>query len=429
LEFLVVGLSHRTAPLEVREKLAVSKDQLPQAHKVAERYMSQGVILSTCNRSEFYTLGEGPNLEKSLHDFISDYFDIPLADISPYLYSYGHEECIRHLFRVASSLDSMILGEGEILRQVREAFQAAVEADAAKGPLSRLFNQALRVGKKVRRDTNISRNASSVSRACVELAKNLLGDLHQLTVMVIGTGDAGTLAARALKGSGASGIIVTNRTFERAVELSGELGGKAVPFDEMSEELREVDIVIGSTGSPGYVLEAAAVKEIMAARSERPLFLIDIAVPRDFDPAAAQVGNVFLYDVDDLQTISESKLLEREREARWAAEIVTQEVGCFLEWYRTLEVIPTVTDLRKMAEEVREREMARLLKRLDHKITHQETAQIEAMTRALVNKLLHSPTTRLKEKWSAHKLQVVKELFNLNGKTPSASEKHTRDKV
>lgn len=429
MEFLVVGLNHRTASLEVREKLAVNKNQLPEALKVAERYISQGVILSTCNRSEVYTLGEGPHLEKSLHDFISDYFEIPLANIAPYLYSYRHEECVRHLFRVASSLDSMILGEGEILRQVREAFQTAVEANTAKGPLSRLFNQALRVGKRVRRDTNISRNASSVSRACVDLARNLLGDLRQLTVMVIGTGDAGTLAARALKGSGVSGVMVTNRTYERAVELSGDLGARAIPFHEMSNALREADIVIGSTGSPGYVLEAPAVKEVMAARPERPLFLMDIAVPRDFDPAAAQVSNVFLYDVDDLQTISESKLLEREREARWAAEIVTQEVGRFLEWYRTLEVISTVTDLRKMAEEVRERELARLLKRLDHKITHQETTQIEAMTRALVNKLLHSPTTRLKEKRSPDKLQVARELFNLNGKTPSASEKHTRDKV
>ena len=433
MEFLVVGLNHRTAPLEVREKLTVTKAQLPGALKAMGSYVSQGglqsqgVILSTCNRSEVYALGQRQHLEKSLEDFLAEYFDIPLIDVDRYLYSYHHEECIHHLFRVASSLDSMILGEGQILRQVRDAFEASVQANTVGGSLSRLFHQALRVGKRVRRDTGISRNALSVSRACVELARQLLGDpsmpsgqaLRQLRVMVIGTGDAGKLAARALKESGVNEIVVTNRTYERAVELAHELAGEAIPFQEMPDALKGVDIAIGSTGSPGYVLKAEVVDEAMAVRPERPLFLIDIAVPRDIDPVAAHVINVFLYDVDDLQTISEANRLEREQEAQRAEEIVIQEVTQFLEWYRTLEVIPTITALRERAEETRERELAKLLRKLEHKLTPQEIGSLDAMTRSIVNKLLHNPTTYIKELHSpddpqtSEKLRLVKKLFNL----------------
>ena len=420
MEFLVVGLNHRTAPLEVREQLAVTKAQLPEALRAMGSYVSQGVFLCTCNRSEVYTLGPERHLGHSLRQFLADYFNISPIDADRYLYSYRHQECVHHLFRVASSLDSMIIGEGQILRQVRDSFEAAVQANTVQGPMSRLFHQALRIGKRVRHDTGIGRNALSVSRACVELARSLLGDLRQLTVMVLGTGDAGKLAARALRESGVYKMVVINRTFHRAEELAWELEGEAVPWTDMLNVLKNVDIVISSTGSPGYVLGADAVREAMSVRPERPLFLIDIAVPRDIEPAVNQVNNVFLYDVDDIQTVSDTNRQEREREAQRAEEIVNQEVSQFLDWYSTLDILPTITSLRKRAEEIREGELAKLMKRLDHKLTPEEMESLEAMTRAIVNKLLHKPTAYLKERRNPAEARLLRELFNLEA-SPSGS--------
>ena len=422
MEFRVVGLNHRTAPLEIRERLAITRADLEEALKATSRYVNQGVILSTCNRSELYTLGPERHLKTSVEEFLTDYFPFSLEELDPFLYSYRQEHCAHHLFRVASGLDSMILGEGEILRQVRDAFGAAVEAHTVRGPLSRLFHHALRVGKRVRRDTGISRNALSVSRACVELARHLLGDLSRLRVMVIGAGDAGKLAVSALKDSGVEGVWVTNRTHERAVELARDLAGEAIPFQNLADVLEDVDIVIGSTDSPGYVLEAGAVRKAVARRPDRPLFLIDIAVPRDIDPASAKISNVSLYDVDDLQTVSEANRIEREGEARAAEEIVTEEVGQFLDWYRTLEVIPTISALRKRTEQIRERELAKLLRKLDHKLTSQELESLEAMTHAIVNKLMHHPTTYLKEQPSRDTLQLARELFSLDEEGSSVPE-------
>ena len=422
VELLVAGLNHRTAPLEVREKLAVSKGQLPETLKAIGSYLDQGVILSTCNRSEVYSLGPEEHLEKSLHKFLFDQFGISSTDVDRYLYTYRQEECIRHLFRVTSSLDSMILGEGQILKQVKDAFEAAVVGNTVQGPLAQLFHRAIRVGKRVRRDTEISRNALSVSRACVELARRLLGDLGERKVLVIGTGDAGKLAARALKESGVSAMLVTNRTYDRAEELAAALGGEAVPFDQMPEALSNIDIVIGSTGSPGYILQQDMLTDVMATRPHRPMFLIDIAVPRDIDPESAGVPNVHLYDVDDLQSISDDNRHEREQEARKAEAIVAQEVEQFLDWYGTLEVVPTITKFREKAEDIRARELSKLMRKLDHKLTSVEIDSLDAMTRALVNKLLHGPTTSLKERSSPEKLRLARELFNLEEQPISESE-------
>jgi glutamyl-tRNA reductase len=310
VEFLVVGLNHRTASLEIRERLAVPKAQLPEALHALSARVSQGVILSTCNRSEVYTAGTEDGLKGRVEEFLVDHFGVALEGVDRYLYSYQHEECVRHLFRVSSSLDSMIMGEGQILRQVRDAFEAAAQANTVQAPLSRVFHHALRVGKRVRRDTTIGKNALSVSRACVELARRILGDLSQLRVMVVGTGDAGKLAARALQDSGVKSVVVTNRTFQRAADLVGDLDAQAVPFEDMPRLLGEVDIVVGCTGSPGYVLDAGMVENAIARRPDKPLFLIDIAVPRDIDPDATEIPNVHLHDVDDLQAISNTNRLE-----------------------------------------------------------------------------------------------------------------------
>ena len=413
MEFLVVGLNHRTAPLQVREQLAVTKAQLPEALTAMGSNVGQGVILSTCNRSEAYTMGSERHLEHSVKEFLAGYFDVALVDVEPYLYCHRQGKCIHHLFRVASGLDSMILGEGEILHQVRDAFASAVRANTVHGPMSHLFHQAMRVGKRIRSETGISRNASSVSKACVELARKLLGDLRHLRVMVIGSGDAGELAARALQGAGAHKIVVTNRTYELAEELARELAGEAIPFQDMSDALGDIDVVISSTGSPSYVLNATEVQDAMNFRPERPLFLLDIAVPRDIDPVAAEVGNVFLYDIDDLQAISEANRAEKEWDVRRAEELVSQEVEQFLEWYRALEAVPTISALREMADEIRAKELAKLLKRSDHKQTSEEIESLEVMTRAIVNKLLHNPTTYLREHQNPENLRLARELFNL----------------
>lgn len=432
MQFLVVGLNHRTAPLEIREKLSPTSDQLPAALMAMQSYSVPGVILCTCNRSEFYTTETheapgGPAQwgigEELIKRFLVDHFDISLLDVERYLYVYRGYECVHHLFRVASSLDSMILGEEQIIGQVREAFDAASRADTAQGPLSQLFQQALRIGRKARRETGIGRNAMSVSRACVELAKSNLGDLKELRVMVVGAGDAGGLTAKVLSLSGVKEITVANRNFQRAQELAKQLSGRAIPFEAMPEALTRVDIVISCTGSPGYVLEADAVRVAMAARPDRPLFLIDIAVPRDIDPAAGQIENVCLRDVDDLESVSAASRQEKEREAQLAEQVVTEATGRFVEWYRKLEALPTVIALRDKAEAIREGEVGKTLKRLNGKLTPEEVASIDAMTRAIVNKLLHGPTVYLKERPAEASWQVAREIFRLeDAKSPGAAE-------
>ncbi len=420
MEFLVVGLNHRTASLEVREKLSITKARMPDALEAMAAYVGQGVILSTCNRSEVYTIGPEKHLGESLEGFFSEYFDTPPEDIDRYLYTYHHEDSIHHLFRVSSSLDSMILGEGQILRQVRDAFEDASQAGMVQGSLSHLFHQAIRVGKKVRRETAISRNALSVSRACVELARRLLGDLRELRVLVIGAGDAGKLAARALRDAGVGEMVVTNRTYQRAADLARDLDGEAAPFEEMPRVLQNADIAISSTGSPEYVLEGETVRRAMSSRPHRPLFLIDIAVPRDIGPEVSRIDNVYLYNIDDLESISEANRLQREQEAQKAEVIVAHEVKQFLHWYSALDVVPTVKALRQQAEEIRERELAKLLGRMDHQLTEKDLWSLEAMSRAIVKKLLHGPTTYLKDQRSPDKTRLAQELFSLTDDTASS---------
>ena len=422
LEYLVVGLNHRTAPLDVREKLSPTKAELPQALSAMERFGVPGVILSTCNRSEFYALepldstgspapkGIG---EARIKEFLVDHFKVSMPEFDNYLYAHSGSQCISHLFRVASGLDSMILGEEQIIGQVREAFDAGLKAGTIPGPLSKLFQQALRAGRKVRRQTGIGQNALSVSRACVELAKETLGDLGQLTAMVVGSGDAGGLAAEVLNLSGVKDIVITNRTHQRAVELAKELSGRAIPFQEMPAAIRDADIVIGCTGSPGYVVEAGMVRDAMASRAERPLFLIDIAVPRDIDPAAGQISNVVLRDVDDLESISTSSHQDKEREALAAEELVAEEAVHFAGWSRAQHAQPLITALRNQAERIRAEELNKTLRKLSGKLDPQELASLEAMTRAIVKKLLHGPTIYLKEQHTSDIYAIAKDLFRL----------------
>lgn len=432
LEFLVVGLNHRSAPVEVRERLALNKEQLPEALRAMGNHGMPGVILSTCNRSEFYILDSprpassdsktvsshtretdtqgGPD---SVKQFLVERFGVSLIDVDRFLYVYRGYDCIHHLFRVASSLDSMILGEEQIIGQVRDAYEAATNAGTAQGPLAQLFQQALRVGRRVRRETGISRNALSVSRACVEKAKSVLGDLSSSRVLVVGAGEAGELAAEVLSLSGVSDITVTNRTFQRAKELAVSLSATAIPFDGMPRALQESDIVIGCTGSPGYVLKSDLIGTTMAERPDRPLLLIDIAVPRDIDPEAAQLDNVFLNDVDDLESASQASREKKIQEAEWAEELATDESQQFQQWYLDLEALPTVLELRNRADQIRSLELNKTMRKLNGKLDEEELESLDAMTRAIVNKLLHDPTMFLKERKGPEELQVARDIFRL----------------
>jgi glutamyl-tRNA reductase len=450
LEFLVVGLNHRTAPVEIRERLALNKEQLPEALSAMTSHGMTGVILSTCNRSEFYVLdtpgakpGESSNMPLNgfgngfgngsetgngsqndsvapnqdcadrVKQFLVERFGISLLDVDRYLYVYRGYDCIHHLFRVSSSLDSMILGEEQIIGQVRDAYEAATNAGTAQGPLAQLFQQALRVGRRVRRETGISRNALSVSRACVEMAKSVLGDLSNRRVLIVGAGEAGELAAEVLSLSGVTDITVTNRTFHRAKQLADSLSAKAISFDGMAEALQDSDIVIGCTGSPGYVLKSDLIGATMADRPDRPLLLIDIAVPRDIDPEAALVHNVFLNDVDDLESATQASREKKAKEAEWAEELATDEAQQFRQWCLDLEALPTVIELRNRADQVRSSELRKTMRKLNGQLDEEAFESLDAMTKAIVNKLLHDPTMFLKERKGPEELQVARDIFRL----------------
>ena len=410
-EISVAGLNHQTAPVEVRESLSWSREKLPGLLDVMESASLGGVPLSTCNRSEFYFLGMDESAVPRLKALLAGHFGISRDSLDRYLYEHRGYDAIKHLFRVASGLDSMIVGEDQIVGQVRQAYQAASEESAVPGLLARLFQQASRVGRRVRRESGIGRHALSVSRACVELARSKVSNLPESSVLVVGAGEAGQTAAEALSIAGAKDITVVNRTHSRAVEVAGRLSGRAGTFDELPEALENSDIVIACTGSPGYVLEARLVADAMSRRLERPLVLMDIAVPRDVDPASGLLRNVSLIDIDDL----ESGYRPRSEDARWevatAEALVAEEAGQFDQWLQGLDSLPPVIDLRRRADRIREKELQRTLKRLNGKLTGEERDSIEAMTRAIVNKLLHSPTVYLKEQAPSESRQAATDIF------------------
>jgi len=424
VNLLVLGLNHRTAPLDLREKLTIDKEQLASSLDFLSKYVGQGVILSTCNRLEVYTYDNADaGLVSKIKGFLAAYSKVESAQLETHLYQHWDGDCAQHLFRVASGLDSMVAGERQILGQVRAAFSIASQQGHIRGPLSRLFHQAMRVGRRVHRSTNIGSYSRSVSRAGVQLARNLLGDLSQQQALVIGAGDAGRLVARALADAGIRKVLVTNRTYWRAQDLARELGGVAVPFEELTNQLINADVVISSTGSPGYVLDRSVVQEAMQYRSQRPLLLIDIAVPRDIEPSAGQLPGVQLYDVDDLQTVAEADAEGLQRDIAWAEEIVAEETQKFRDWWEGLDAASLVALIRQQAEKVRQREVARTINKLKDQwpadgaepALDQLALNLDAMTSALVKKLLHHPTVFLKETRDPAHHELARRLFSVDG--------------
>lgn len=410
---MVIGVNHQTAPLELREQVTIGQGEMSNAFNILRDSLGKGVILSTCNRSEVYSLVASQRRGvETLKEFFTACHNVTRCEIEPYLYVYNQNEAVRHLFRVASGLDSLIVGEAQILGQVRDAYAVASQHGMAGGTLSRLLHQALRVGKRARSETDIGRNAISVSRAAVEMARKILGDLKDKSVLVVGLGDAGKMAARALANAGVTKITVTNRTYKMAEEIAAELGGLAIPINVLEKSLGETDIIVSATGSPGYVITPELLTRARGG-DVHPMLLVDIALPRDIDPAVTRLPGVNLLDIDNLETVAAANRRHRSVEAQKVESIVTEEVGYFMSWLVSLEVVPTVAALREQAEDIRFRELDKVLKRLHH-LTEDEHARLVAFSHATVNKLLHQPIVSLKENRDPGFIQMVRYLFGLS---------------
>ncbi len=398
MNIVVVGLSHKTASVDIREKVAFAANNMekPLQELVALPDITEGVIVSTCNRVELYaTTHDIAGGMARLKRFLADYHSLAMETLEPHLYSYHGESAIRHVFRVASSLDSMVVGEPQILGQIKTSYGYAAEFRSSGIILNRFLHKAFSVAKRVRTETKIASSAVSVSFAAVELAKKIFGDLSDKTVMLIGAGEMCELAAKHFLNSGVRGVMVTNRTYERAVRLAEEFDGKPVHFDEFIDQLHKADIILSSTGATHFIIGPKDVDEVIRRRKLKPMFFIDIAVPRDIDPKVNDVQNVYLYDMDDLQGVVATNLEQRSKEAEKAEAIIEQEIGQFFKWLSSLEVTPTIVALRSKFEEIRQAELARTLAGWKD-LPPDGRKRLEACTSAIMNKLLHSPTSLLK---------------------------------
>jgi glutamyl-tRNA reductase len=411
---LVVGTNHKAAPIEVREKLALTSNQLEKAHHLLTSYVNQGVILSTCNRSEVYALvSDSTQGTQEVESLFSEWCSVSLNELSSYLYTYLQEDAVRHLFEVSSGLDSMILGDEQIQGQVRQALRIALAGGSLKHPLLRLFQQALRVSKRVRNESGISKYGASASRACVALAKEVLGEIGACSVLIIGAGQTGRLTAKAMRDNNAQQLTIISRTRQKATVLAERFKAKVATFDQLTECLANSDIVVSSTGASGFILGFDEVREAMQGREHRPLLLIDIAVPRDIDPQVKRLGNVFLYDIDDLEAVSASDIQEKQKKLSKAAAIIDSEVAKFMEWWHALEVVPTIIALRGKAENMRQKEVNKNLGKMSE-LSEEERIRIDTLTRTIVNKILHHPTVCLKDRNKGQKYQsMVEEFFAL----------------
>ena len=413
MHILLTGLNHKSAPLEMRERVSFSKEQLSEALPDLADHVSEGVILSTCNRTEVYSVSEEP--QKTTDDirrFLADYSALDPEQLNTHLYDHTDAEAVRHLFRVAGGLDSMILGESQILGQVRDALTSAAESHSLSAPVSRLFHRAIRTGRRVREETDLGRNPLSVSYAAVQLAQRVLGNLNGRRVLLLGAGDAGQLVATALRTTGASDLMIANRTAERGAELARSLNGSVVPYEEVGPSLANADIVIAATEAPDYVLSRDAIASAAEGRAGRAMFLFDLSVPRNIDPDAGLLDCVSLFNIDDLSSIAEENLQERKGAAAEAEAIVDLEVDRFMTWWGSLEAVPLIRALRERAERIRSGEMARALGKMPD-LSPQDVELLEAMTSSIINRLLHDPTISLKQRASQAHLQTARDLFRL----------------
>jgi len=419
MNVFVVGLNHKIADVDVREKLAFNGPKLEEGLTRFKELpeVEEAIILSTCNRVELYAnVRDTVRASESIKDFLSDFHNIKRESLDSGLYIYDGSNAVKHVFRVASSLDSMVVGEPQILGQLKAAFELALSKKTTGILLNKLMKKAISVAKRVRTETRIAENAVSISFAAVELAKKIFTDLSKKVFMLLGAGEMAELAAKHLISTGVKEVLVSNRTFERACELSKEFNGRPVKFEEFIQEMARTDIVICSTGAPTYILSKSQMQKVMRERKQRQVFIIDISVPRNIDPGINDLDNVYLYNVDDLQGVVDANVFERQKEAEKAEKIIEEEIDTFLKWQSSLDSVPTIVALREKAEEIKREELEKLLHKIPG-IGEKEKEAIEYMATALVNKLIHPPTSALKEASEDKDALVatIKRLYGING--------------
>ena len=421
MKLLVTGLNHRTAPVEVRERVAFDAASLPPAlRSLCElEGVLESAILSTCNRVEVVVAAEDNcDAPRVVGAFLREERGLPPDSLNGHLYFHEGREAIRHLFRVAASLDSMVVGEPQILGQFKAAYAAAKAEGALGGLLENVLTRAISVAKRVRSETDIGQSAVSVSYVAVELARDIFGSLAGHRVILVGAGKMSELAARHLQRAGASEILVANRTRQRAEEMAGLFHATVIEYERFTERLTEADILIASSGAPHYILTRDTVRRVMHTRRNRPMFLIDIAVPRNIEPEVNQLDNVFLYDIDDLQQVVQSNLQSRQKEADQAESIITEEVERLLAKLQAREVAPAIVGLQEQLEQLRQAELERVRGRLGTLTSQQEEA-VEMLTRGIINKVAHGPITELRRNAgrpeSALVVDLIRRLFRAEG--------------
>ena len=428
MNIILVGLNHRTAPVEIREKLALDSCEPAEAYSdiKAGGALVETFYLSTCNRVEVLAVSESPELgRRDIVDFLSSRRGVPSEAFEEHLYFFQDKDAVKHLFRVASSLDSMILGEPQILGQLKDSYRAAVFNHSSGPILNRLFHKSFSVAKRVRTETGIASHAVSISFAAVELARKIFGELSGKRILLLGAGEMAELAAQHLLTQGAAEIICANRTLERAIHLAHRWRGRAASLDEIPTLLVEADIVISSTGAPDLVVPAKTVRSVLRARKHRPLFFVDIAVPRDIDPDVNRLDNVYLYDIDDLKGVVEENRASRSEEAVRAERIVDEETLAFLGWMETLDTVPTIVAIKEKAEDIARNELKKTLCKIGP-LTADQTAALETMAMAMAHKMIHDPILFLKAAGRHGKkdfyLDLARRFFGLDRECDEKSE-------
>ena len=417
---ILIGLNHKTAPVDIRECLAFSQDETRDALSDLRKIdaVDEAMLFSTCNRVELLIAArENQSAVDEAKRFLSRYKQMPLDRFESTLYLHQGEDAVRHVFRVAASLDSMMLGEPQILGQIKAAYRTATEEKTSGVILNRLLHKTFFVAKRVRSETGIGDHAVSISYAAIELGRKIFGDLQGRQALLIGAGEMAELAVEHLIRHRSGHIFVANRTFERGMELAAAYKGTAIRFEEIPDYLRQVDIIISSTGAKEYILQKAHVKAVMRGRRNRPIFFIDIAVPRDIDPAINALNNAYVYDIDDLKGVVDENIEDRNKEALKADRIIDEAVINFRQWFQELGVVPTIKALRLKMQSVAKEEVRKTLQQMDHLSTRDQQA-IERMTESLINKVLHEPTRYLKsngcQKDRAASLDIARKLFGLD---------------
>ena len=419
MTIVAVGVNYKTAPVEIREKVAFPLDLIPNSLKILRSItdVSEAIILSTCNRSEIYVVGQNlPKRDEPILSFLQRTFNISQDESLPYLYRYHEERAVRHLFNVASGIDSMVIGEAQILGQVKQAIQIAEKHETAGSVLHRLFRSAIEVGKRGRNESSIGENSSSVSHAAILLAKRIFASLEDRTALVIGAGDTGRLTVKCLSKEGLKNIYVASRNIERAEKLAEEFNGNVIPYDKIYEHLWKADIVISSTSAPHLVLPHKTVQHAITRRRNAPMFLIDLAMPRDIDPTVNRIENVYLYDLDDLEETVAKENKERETAIAKVKQFIEEELVSFFTWYHSLGAVPIIKALREQVEEIRQVETGKFLLKFPH-LSLKERAALEALTKGIINKVVHRPLVQLKEYANEPEgwkhIETVKALFGL----------------